>query len=149
MAPTVVIAPCVGSVSVVVRPRGGADSGCIVVPRYFRRPGTRTQVLWQVMADFRYQTSRSAAVIDAMNSDTLAAAYAEVRWMYRKKAKAVRKKAAIRNGESELKNWRRHYQLYMKSAFNNGKMLFSACPALYERIVGKFIELPEGGRIMR
>ena len=87
--------------------------------------------------------------MDLLNSDTLVAAYANVRWNYRKKSKEFRQKAAIYMDENERTNWRRHYALYMRSALDNGRQLFFKCPELYESIVNKYIDLPEGGEKLK
>ena len=63
----------------------------------------------------------------------------------RKKDKDTRQKAGVYMEENERTNWRRHYALYMKSAPDNGRQLFYKAPDLYEEIINKFIDLPEGG----
>ena len=105
-------------------------------------------MLWVVFADFRYTTSKAAAGVDFLMSDTLAAAYATVRWNYRKRSKEIRDKASINNQETDRKNWRRHYILYMRSAFDGGKYLFHKCPELYDSLM-KYMDLPEGVERLR
>ena len=104
----------------------------------------REAIVVDAFSDFRYDTSKEQAGNDVMNSDTLVAAYAEVRWILRKKDKEVRQKVGIFTDENERTNWRRHYAMYINSAYDGGKQLFFKCPDLYELVINKFIELPEG-----
>jgi hypothetical protein len=67
----------------------------------------------------------------------------------RKRDRDIRQKAGIYTEENDRANWRRHYEYYMKSATDNGKQLFFRSVELYERIIGKFIDLPEGGEILK
>lgn len=142
--PTVILTPCLGTLGYLIAPRFGFDGGRFALPLLLERAEKREEMLWHLLADFRYDTSKAAAGVDVMNSDTLVAAYAEIRWKMRKKDREVRQKAAIYTEETERTNWRRHYELYMRSAEESGKLLFYKCPELYERIIDKFIELPEG-----
>ena len=147
--PIVVLLPAPGIMGMVMCPRCDGDNGCIALPGHFSRGGIRQQVLWNVLADYRYDTSKAAAGVDALGSDTLVAAYSEYRWSMRKKDRIVRQKAGVYSEENDRTNWRRHYELYIKSASDNGKQLFFKSPDLYQRIVGKFIDLPEGGEILK
>ena len=95
------------------------------------------------MADFRFDTSKEDAGVDLLTSETLVAAYATVRWDYRKRSKEIREKAAIYNEENDRKNWRRHYALHISSALDGGKKLFFKCPEVYEAVC-KHMGLPAG-----
>lgn len=148
-APIIAVAPAPGVMGMILAPRGDADNGAFVIPGYFTRPGMREEVLWDILSDYRFDTSKASAGVDVMNSDTLVAAYAEFRWMLRKKDRQVRQKAGIFTEENDRTNWRRHYAIYMKSAEEAGKQLFYKAPDLYERIIGKFIELPEGLEVLK
>ncbi len=142
--PSFVIAPAMGIMGFLVTPRAGLDTGRITLPGYHQNAAMREPTLWNVLADYRYDTSKAGAGVDLMNSDTLVAAYAQVRWDLRKKDREVRQKAGIYTEENERTNWRRHYQIYMKSAMDAGKQLFFKCPELYDLIINKYVELPAG-----
>lgn len=147
--PVIVIAPASGILGFMMNPRAGHECGRIVLPGYFERANQCEGILWNVLSDFRYDTSKASAGVDVMNSDTLVAAYSEVRWNLRKRDKEVRQKSAIYMEENERTNWRRHYAIYMKSAFDSGKQLFYKCPELYELIINKFVDLPEGCEMLK
>ena len=148
-SPFIHILPASGGMGFLVAPRTDTYSGKLLIPGYFERTGQREDVLVELLSDFRYDTSKEQAGNDVMNSDTLVAAYAEVRWILRKKDKEVRQKAGIFTDENERTNWRRHYAMYINSAFDSGKQLFFKCPDLYELIINKFIELPEGLEVLK
>ncbi len=147
-APFIHLLPASGIMGFVVAPRLDSFSGKILLPGYFERSGMREAIAIDSFSDFRYDTSKEQAGNDVMNSDTIVAAYAEVRWILRKKDKEVRQKAGIFMEENERTNWRRHYAMYMNSAFDGGKQLFFKCPDLYELVINKFIELPEGVEVL-
>ena len=149
ISPVIVVAPAGGILGFMMGPRAGMECGRFVVPAYFERTGMREEILWNVISDFRFDTSKASAGVDIMNSDTLVAAYSEVRWNLRKKDKETRQKAAIYMEENERTNWRRHYSLYMKSALDSGKLLFYKCPELYELIINKFVDLPGGCEMLK
>jgi hypothetical protein len=142
-SPYIILMPCRGMMGMSWNPRGGTEVGRISVPLMNMRPGSLTKLLYDVMADFRYDTSKESAGVDLMKSDTLVAGYATVRWNYRKRSKEVREKALIFNEIKDRPNWRRHYHLYMQSANDGGKKLFFKCRDVYEVVV-KYMGLPEG-----
>lgn len=149
ISPIVIIAPAGGILGFMLGARGGMDCGRLVLPAYVERANMREEILWNLLSDFRYDTSKASAGMDLMNSDTLVAAYAQVRWNLRKRDRELRQKAAIYTEENERTNWRRHYALYMKSALDSGKLLFYKCPELYELIINKYIDLPGGCELLR
>ena len=142
-SPYIVLVPTQGIMGISWNPRGAAEVGRLVLPAIFARPGGLTRMLYEVVADFRYDTSKEEAGVDLLTSDTLVAAYATVRWNYRKRSKEIREKAAIYNEENDRKNWRRHYQLHISSAMDGGKKLFFKCAEVYEAVC-KYMGLPEG-----
>ncbi len=148
-APIAVLLPAGGTLAIATTPRCDGDNGSFALPGHFARPGLLRSALWDALADYRYDTSRAASGVDAMNSDTLVAAYAEFRWSVRKKNREARQKLGVYNEENDRANWRRHYEMYMKSADDSGKQLFFKSPELYQRIIGTFIDLPEGGEILK
>ena len=142
-SPYVILVPTLGVMGISWNPRSGSDVGRLVLPALCSRPGTLKRMLYEIVADFRFDTSKEEAGVDLMTSDTLVAAYATVRWDYRKRGKDVREKAAIYNEENDRKNWRRHYELHVSSAMDGGKKLFFRCPEAYEAVC-KYMPLPEG-----
>ena len=146
--PVFLILPSRGHTGFCWNPRAGVETGRIVLPGYTHSGRMLQSLLWVVLGDFRLVTSKAAAGIDFMTSDTLAAAYATVRWNYRKRSKEICDKASINNQETDRKNWRRHYNLYMRSAYDAGKNLFHKCPELYDSML-KYVELPDGVERLR
>ena len=147
--PITILAPAGGVLGFVMGPRAGIDSGRYIIPSYVERSSMREEILWNALSDFRYDTSKAAAGMDVMTSDTLVAAYATVRWNLRKRDREQRQKSGIYTEENERTNFRRHYALYMKSALDSGKLLFYKLPELYELIINKFIDLPKDCEILK
>ncbi|MBP5233572.1 MAG: hypothetical protein J6333_09210, partial [Planctomycetes bacterium] len=147
--PMIILAPAGGILGFVAGPRSGNESGRFILPSYVERAAMREEILWRTLSDFRYDTSKAAAGVDLMTSDTLVAAYATLRWNLRKRDRELRQKAGIYTEENERTNFRRHYAIYMKSALDSGKLLFFRCPELYELIIPKYIQLPQGCEILR
>lgn len=147
-APIILMAPGCGFMGYSWNPRGGSEIGRLVLPVYSPRQGIRERLLAYLFADFRWDTSKASAGVDLLTSDTIVAAYATVRWEYRRKQRQVREKAAIYSEESDRQNWRRHYELFIQSANESGKRLFYKCPEVYDVIL-RYIGLPEGAERMR
>ncbi len=96
-----------------------------------------------LLADFRWDTSKVSAGVDSLTSNTIVAAYATVRWMYRKRSAEAREKAGFFNRENDRQSWRRHYLLYLKSVPDSGKKLFFKCKEMYE-LLFEYVGLPPG-----
>ena len=142
--PIITITPSCGILGFIISPRTGMENGRFTLPGYYEKTMLSKEVFTSVLADFRFDCSKAEAGVDIMTSDTLVAAYSTYRWNMRKKKKEVRKKASVYLEETERNNWRRQYELYMNSALESGKYLFFRCPDLYDIIINKFIDLPEG-----
>ncbi len=142
-SPYILLIPTCGDRSMSLNPRSGTEVGRLAFPFLNIRPGALAKLIYQVIADFRYDTSKESAGVDLMTSDTLVAAYATVRWNYRKRGKEIREKAGIYNEEKDRENWQRHYELYITSATDGGKKLFFKCQELYEAVL-KYMDLPDG-----
>ncbi len=99
-------------------------------------------MLRSLSADFRWDTSHECAGLDLLTSDTLAAAYATIRWHYRNRARDARERAAIYSAENDRKNFRRHYTLYLESAQQGGRKLHFKCREIYDAF-RKYLALPE------
>ncbi len=148
-APILVIAPCCGFVAYAWNPRAGPEVGRLAVPLCLTRPQLRERMFANLFADFRWDTSKAESGVDALLSDTLVAAYATVRWEYRKSGREIREKAGIHMEENDRRNWRRHYALYLASAHEGGRKLFFKCPEVYEQVIIPYIDLPEGVERLR
>ncbi|MBF0196776.1 MAG: hypothetical protein HQL32_03665, partial [Planctomycetes bacterium] len=92
---------------------------------------------------FRYDTAKENAGMDLITSDTICAAYAKVRFDYRKKSKEFREKAGIYKDMKDKENFKVHYRLYIDSMDESGKKLFFKCNEMYEAYV-KYVPLPPG-----
>jgi hypothetical protein len=140
-SPTIIIYPVVGSMGFCVAPSGSTDSGRLVLPLMGGTQAPLPRMMIDMFADFRYDTAKENAGVDLMTSDTICAAYAKVRWDYRKKGKEFREKAGIYNDMQDKKNFKVHYRLYIESMEESGKKLFFKCYEMYEGFV-KYIPLP-------
>ncbi len=141
--PVFLLAPACGFLGYAWNPRAGNEIGRLVLPLYMPRPGLLERILPNVLADFRWDTSKASAGVDLLTSDTLVAAYANVRWEYRRKQRETREKSAIYSEENDRQNFRRHYALHLQSALDGGKKLFFKCPEAYEALL-RYLLLPEG-----
>ncbi len=141
--PVFLITPSCGFLGYSWNPRVGVETGKLVFPGYCPRPGLRDRMLYNMLADFRWDTSKAAAGVDLLTSDTLVAAYSTVRWDYRKKKRENREKALIFNELNDRQNWRRHYEIYLQSAEDSGRKLFYKNYEVYEVVI-KYIGLAEG-----
>lgn len=146
--PVFLITPSCGFIGYSWNPRVGVETGKLVFPGYCPRPGLVERMIFNMLADFRWDTSKAAAGVDLLTSDTLVAAYSTVRWEYRKKKKENREKALIFNEINDRQNWRRHYELFLQSAQDSGRKLFFKSYEVYEMIV-KYVGLPEGKERLR
>lgn len=143
MSPYLVIVPALGQMGYAWNPRGGTEVGRLGLPLLNARPGDLPRVLCQLLADFRFDTSKQEAGVDLLTSDTLVAAYATVRWNWRKKPRDQREKGTIYNEENDRANWRRHYELLVGSALDGGKKLFFKNPEVYAAVL-RYMGLPDG-----
>lgn len=149
MSPTVIVFPAAGRRCLCSMGREGMESGHLVVPTCFVRQGARVKQITQMLADFRWETSRILAGRDVVKSDTLVGAFTRLRWQARQLPKNRREKQMFFTDMSEKENWRRVYEVYLPDALNGARLLFQRNPELYEAIVGKYIDPPEGVRILR
>lgn len=146
--PVFLITPSCGFLGYSWNPRIGVETGKLVLPGYCPRAGLIERMLYNMLADFRWDTSKAAAGVDLLTSDTLVAAYSAVRWEYRKRKRENREKALIFNEVNDRTNWRRHYELYLMSAADAGRKLFFKNPEVYDVIL-RYIGLPEGVERLR
>jgi hypothetical protein len=142
-SPTIVILPCAGSMGFCIAPSNSQDTGRFVLPLMAMQQAPLPRMIIDIMADFRYDTAKENAGVDLMTSDTICAAYAKVRWDYRKKGKEFREKAGIYNDMQDKKNFKVHYRLYIESMDEAGKKLYFKCYEMYEAFAS-YIQLPPG-----
>ncbi len=143
VSPVILITPSCGFIGYSWNPRSGVESGKLVVPGYCPRINIKERMIYNMVADFRWDTSKAEAGIDLLTSDTLVAAYSACRWNYRKRKKENREKALIFNEINDRSNWRRHYELFLMSAKDSGRKLFYKNYEVYDMII-RYIGLPEG-----
>ncbi len=141
-APTVMLLPCLGVMGFSVSPCSSSDPGRLVLPLMSPSQSPLPRLMVDTMSDFRYDSSKLNGGMDWMTSDTVVAAYAKVRWDYRKKGKEFREKSLIYNDLPDRKNFRFHYRTYIESMDESGKKLFQRCAEMYEAFV-KYIPLPD------
>jgi hypothetical protein len=141
--PVILLAPACGFIGYSWNPRSGNEVGRLALPVHMPRPGIRERMLHNMLADFRWDTSKASAGVDLLTSDTLVAAYSNVRWEYRRKQRETREKSAIYSEENDRQNFRRHYTLHLQSALDGGKKLFFKCPEVYDALL-RYVLLPEG-----
>ena len=149
VSPTLVIIPAAGLLCYSWNPRGGHENGRLAIPSCFIRQRLRERQFTYLFADFRWDTSKAAAGMDVMTSDTIVAAFMSVRWDWRKRSREAREKGLIFNDQNDRTNWRRVYEAYIQSALESGKKLYNRNYDFYERIVGKYFDLPEGVQLLK
>ena len=149
ISPVVVLVPSAGILAFSWNPRQRPEDGRLGIPTCFIRRRLRERQLTYLLADFRWDTAKAAAGMDVMNSDTIVAAFMGVRWDWRKRSKEGREKGLIYTEQNDRTNWRRVYEAYMETAYDSGKKLFNRNYDFYERIIGKYFDLPEGVDLLR
>ncbi len=149
ISPVIVIIPSAGVLAYSWNPRARPEDGRLAVPTCFIRRRIRERQIAYLLADFRWDTSKAAAGMDIMTSETIVAAFMTVRWDWRKRSKEAREKGLIFNEQNDRTNWRRVYEAYVQTAFDSGKKLFNRNYDFYERIIGKYFDLPENVPLLR
>ncbi|MCC8189024.1 MAG: hypothetical protein LIP77_00085 [Planctomycetes bacterium] len=149
ISPVIVLVPAAGMLCFSWNPRQKPEDGRLGIPTCFIRRRIRERQLIYLLSDFRWDTSKAAAGMDVMTSDTIVAAFMGVRWDWRKRSKEGREKGLVYNEQNDRTNWRRVYEAYSVSAYDSGKKLFNRNYDFYERIIGKYFDLPEGVELLR
>ncbi|MDR2392511.1 MAG: FHA domain-containing protein [Planctomycetota bacterium] len=149
VSPAIVLLPSAGVLAYSWGPRAKPEDGRLAIPTVFIRRRIRERQLAYLLSDFRWDTSKAAAGMDLMTSDTIVAAFMAVRWDWRKRSKEGREKGLIYNEQNDRTNWRRVYETYMLSADDAGKKLFNRNYDFYERVVAKYFDPPEGVAFLR
>ncbi len=149
ISPVIVLVPSAGILAFSWNPRQKPEDGRLAIPACFIRRRIRERQMTYLFADFRWDTSKANAGMDVMASETIVAAFMGVRWDWRKRSKEGREKGLVYTDQNDRTNWRRVYEAYMESALDSGKKLFNRNYDFYERIVGKYFDLPEGVELLR
>jgi hypothetical protein len=97
-----------------------------------------------LFSDFRYDTAKASGGMDAMNADTFVAAFARVRWNWRKKAREVTDKAGLNYDQNERTNFRRLYELWLSCVADGGKKMSFRNYELYDTVFLPYFDLPDG-----
>lgn len=148
MSPTFLLPPGRGQMGLAVSPRKWDDNGRIVLPLLAAKAGDLEKLLVNVMADFRWDCSKEDAGMDWIVADALCAAYASARWNVRKLPEKAQKMMGFDFKLKERGNFRIHYALYVNSAHQGGRLLFSRTDDVYKVMV-KYIGLPPGVQMLK
>ncbi len=148
-SPVIVLVPSAGILAFSWNPRQKPEDGRLSIPTCFIRRRIRERQMMYLFADFRWDTSKANAGMDVMASETIVAAFMGVRWDWRKRSKEGREKGLVYTDQNDRTNWRRVYEAYMETAFDSGKKLFNRNYDFYERIIGKYFDLPDGVELLR
>ncbi len=149
ISPVVVLLPSAGILAFSWNPRQKPEDGRLAIPTCFIRRRLRERQMTYLMADFRWDTSKAGAGMDVMASETIVAAFMGVRWDWRKRSKEGREKGLVYTDQNDRMNWRRVYEAYLSTAYDSGKKLFNRNYDFYERIIGKYFDLPDGVDVLR
>jgi hypothetical protein len=149
ISPSIVLLPAAGILAFSWNPRQKPEDGRLGIPTCFIRPRLRERQLTYLLSDFRWDTAKAAAGMDVMNSDTIVAAFMGVRWDWRKRSRESREKGLIYTDQNDRTNWRRVYEAYMQTAYDGGKKLYNRNYDFYERIIGKYFDMPENVELLR
>ncbi len=149
ISPVIVLVPSAGVLAFSWNPRQKPEDGRLGIPTCFIRPRLRERQLTYLISDFRWDTSKASAGMDVMNSETIVAAFMSVRWDWRKRSKEGREKGLIYTDQNDRTNWRRVYEAYLQTAYDGGKKLYQRNYDFYERIIGRYFDMPENVELLR
>lgn len=148
LSPVFLIVPGRGSLGLTISPRKPADFGRFATPMIAQRSGGHTDMLIDMLSDFRWDCSKEDAGMDWLMADALCAGYATIRWAYRSKTEKAQKRACIDKKQRDRQNWRIHYRMFINSAHEQGRTLFNKCYDVYQVVI-KYIGLPPGVEVLR
>lgn len=149
ISPVVVLLPSAGILAFSWNPRQKPEDGRLAIPTFFTRQRIRERQITYLLSDFRWDTAKAAAGMDLMNSETIVAEFMRVRWDWRKRSREMREKGLIYTEQNDRTNWRRVYEAYLSTAYDGGKKLYNRNYDFYEKIVGKYFDLPENVELLR
>jgi len=148
MSPVILMAPVRGQLGMSICPRKWDDNGRIVMPLISQRQGALENMMLNLLADFRWDCSKEEAGMDWITADALCAAYAAARWDVRKLPEKARRMMGFDPKLKDKPNFRAHYALFVTSAEQQGRLLFSKCDEVYKAMV-KYIGLPPGIQMLK
>jgi len=143
-SPVFVLLPGRGQMGLSLCPRKWDDFGRLVLPLVFQRQNGLDNLLTDNLADFRWDCSKEEAGAEWITADALCAAYAAVRWNYRRFSEKAQKTMGIDRKQKDRENWRVHYRLFVASAQDHGRYLFNKCYDVYKDVVLRHIGMPPG-----
>jgi hypothetical protein len=149
MSPTFLILPGRGQMGFSLCPRKWDDYGRLVLPIGFQRQNGLEPLLTDMISDYRWDCSKEEAGAEWIIADALCAAYAAVRWNYRRFSEKSQKVMGIDRKQKDRENWRLHYRLFVSSAADHGRYLYNKCYEVYKDVVLRHIGLPPGVEPLR
>ncbi len=149
LSPVIVLVPVAGIRCHCALAREGMEGGHLFLPTVFAKEGIRPRRFLHLFADYRWESSRNFVGRDLINSDSLVGAFTRIRWEWRNHPKQRREKGLIFSDLSEIANWRRVYEVLSPDAALGCRNLFLRNQELYEAIIGKYIDLPAGVKLIR
>jgi len=149
MSPVFLLLPGKGQMGFSLCPRKWDDSGRLVLPLVFQRQNGLESLLIDILSDFRWDCSKEEAGQEWITADALCAAYAAVRWNYRRFTEKAQKTMGLDRKQKDRENWRVHYRLFITSAHDRGRYLFNKCFDVYKNVVLRYIGLPPGVEPLR
>jgi hypothetical protein len=148
MSPVFLLTPVRGQMGMSISPRKWDDNGRIVMPLLSQRQGVLDILLINLLADFRWDCSKEEAGMDWIMADALCAAYAAARWNTRKLPDKAQKMMGFDPKQKDKPNFRAHYALFVTSAAQQGRLLFSKCDEVYKVMI-KYVGLPPGVEVLK
>lgn len=148
MSPAFLLPPGRGQMGLAVCQRKWDDNGRIVMPMLAAKAGDLENLLVNLMADFRWDCSKEEAGMDWIVADALCAAYASVRWNMRKVSDKSQKTMGFNFRLKDKANFRIHYGLFVNSARQGGRLLFSRSDDVYKALV-RYVGLPPGVKVLK
>lgn len=142
--PMAVILPARGIQGYLCQPKEGMDCGRLMLPTSSASPAARDRLFLNLMADYRWESSRKMVGLDAMKSDTIAGAFTRLRWEWRNYPRQKREKGLIFTEQTDSANWRRIYACHILGAMEGGKKLLARNPQCHSNIIAKYFIPPEG-----
>jgi hypothetical protein len=148
MSPTFLLPPGRGQMGLAVCQRKWDDNGRIILPLLAAKGGELETLLINLMADFRWDCSKEEAGMDWIVAEALCAAYAASRWNVRKLSEKTQKTMGFNFKLKDKGNFRIHYGLFVNSAQQGGRLLFSRSDEVYKVMV-RYIGLPPGVDVLK
>jgi len=143
MSPTFIVLPGSGQFGFCMEGMSETQEGRLAIPLIMMNNKDHNDNLVDLLSDYRWDTCMNDVGADWATSKSIVGSYSQVRWATRNLDLEDREKSLIFKDESDKKNFRRHYRLYVKSAKQQGRLLYYKNKSIYEAFV-KYIPLPKG-----